>query len=292
MAFTSEYLTTTTVATHLTTVWARDIYEASYGFVVMKPLIMHYGPEDVYQLQASQGLIGANTVYVPKIGTMTAQTYTAGTALTWSYNTESYFSLTGTNYYVGIIIPEDLPFKLHPMSLPAHRKMMAQALAAKYDAVALALYSGLTTNTVGSSTDNFSEDLVLAAHGKLIVQNAPLPYSCVIDGGQVNHLFKIKDFTRADARGPINLPINEGVQANGYLGNWYGINFFASNNVTSSTGHHNMMFSRDAFAGADWALPYFKQGTFEDYAFDTVRCHVQFGIGEANDAYACEIVTV
>jgi len=126
---------------------------------------------------------------------------------------------------------------------------LGQAVATKIETSLLSdFYGDLTGGTVGTTASILTWPYVLAMQAQLRNQLAPLPYSFVCSPYQWYQLTKAASLAGSASNAPTTML--ETFKDNPfYVGTNYGINFFVSGNVeTSSNDSYTGMFSRDAIA--------------------------------------------
>lgn len=135
-------------------------------------------------------------------------------------------------------------------AIAAFKKDSPGAMIDQCETDLLGLYSDVTTNVVGSSTDVINEDLLLAAMVKLLnskfgaAMRQSDRVSFVFYTGAFAQVKKVDVWNSAQITG-----YNEGGQMNMTVDALYGVPvFFNANVVSASSERKNLLFLREAFA--------------------------------------------
>ena len=113
----------------------------------------------------------------------------------------------------------------------------------KIDGDEMALYTESNTDIGADGTPLTYTDHFLAAYELLYANAAPKPYSWVIPGVAISEIFSEPQFSQAQQYGRSiidqDLAIQQGYQGFAPLG----VQIYASNNYTASSGNHGIMFA-------------------------------------------------
>jgi len=111
----------------------------------------------------------------------------------------------------------------------------------------IAQFSSLTAGTIGSNGGTLTVSDLLQAVATLQMQNARPPYYGVIQYGHQYHLGTV--LAPGGGVSQTNAPeLQNAFARNAYLGNLFGVMWFATNDITSGTAAIGAVFSREAIA--------------------------------------------
>jgi hypothetical protein len=199
-----------------------SVIDAIYSTRVMAPLMRNYS------------LAGkpSNTAKFPRWPALTAAAVaeTADLANTNIATT----SVTATVGEVGITIAVTDALQEDDIlsGLAGYGRQGGLALADKMDADAASLLSGFS-NTTGVTTGGLTVDTVLAAIGALEARDAARPFVGVLHPVQWNQLARSIASSAATIHSN-NTDGQLGVKP-GFVGNWFGVDFYQSTNVPTNT---------------------------------------------------------
>lgn len=165
-----------------------------------------------------------------------------------------------------------------------------KALAADIDSYLGSLYSSVTTNSLGSSTDDYSGDMVLAGLQKLIDLSIPVDnpndISLVLHTSKWSVLKNIDKFSFANYTG-----YSMGGQLKYEAPAPYGVpHFFTTAIKSSGSAYQNMLFHREAFAAAVQKRISLKE--LAPTGFNKVyQAGALFGVKTIRETYACLLKT-
>lgn len=214
------------------------------------------------------------------------------TALTYSSNTEAVVTATPSTRYCAVQVNQNILWRMQSDPEAAFRKGVDMSLAQKIDNVAMALFSGLTTSSVGGVASNISKSIILEAHrklavaGKMYFKPGVTPVSCIISANQVDQLGNIGDFMSAQIRGDSANPT-----VRGWLFDVMGIKFYETGNLTADgNGTHGALFVDDTFGIAWNQMPTVKLQNIE--LVDRIIAACDFAVIERFDELGVDIQQV
>lgn len=199
-----------------------SVIDAIYSTRVMAPLMRNYS------------LAGkpSNTASFPRWPALTAAAVaeTADLANTNIATT----SITATVGEVGITIAVTDALQEDDIlsGLAGYGRQGGLALADKMDADAASLLSGFS-NTTGVTTGGLTVDTVMSAIGALQARDAAMPLVAVLHPVQWNQLARSIASSAATIHSN-NTDGQLGVKP-GFVGNWFGVDFYQSTNVPTNT---------------------------------------------------------
>lgn len=273
----SGNVTVTTAANFIPEVWSADILRATESNLVMANLVKRFDA-DVKS--------GGDTIHVPNLANLTAADKAAGTAVTFTNNTEGVTDITINKHKVTPFLIEDIVKAQSRTDLRSeYTEKAGYAIAKAVDSDLLGLYSGLSQSVAGGS--GLTDANVISAIEYLDTADAPRDNrSFVIHPVAMSDLRALDKFTRYDATGAAGLQTGN---KNGLVANVYGVDVYMSTNVVDVAGtpnsRQNLMFHKEAFALAMQQAPKVESEYSVDYLGTKVAAHTIYGVHELRDAF-------
>jgi len=199
-----------------------SVIDAIYSTRVMAPLMRNYS------------LAGkpSNTAKFPRWPALTAASVAETADLANTNIATTSVTVTVGEVGITIAVTDALQEDDILSGLAGYGRQGGLALADKMDADAAALLSGFS-NTTGVTTGGLTVDTVLAAIGALEARDAARPFVGVLHPVQWNQL--ARDIASSAATIHSNNTLAEVGTKPGYVGNFFGIDWFQSTNVPTNT---------------------------------------------------------
>ena len=247
-------ITTTTGAVFLPEVWSIEALRAAEAALVMAPLVKRYD-----SLVKSRG----DTIHIPNISNLTANTKTQGSEVTTQAVTETETTVSINQWIETSFEIEDIVKIQSQYDLRSEYTNKAGfAIAQEIDSDLLGLYSSLTSTDVGNYGTDIGDATIVSAIQTLDEVNAPLDDRyLVIKPSQKAALMKLDKFVAATFLGQYNqaTPVVKGPNNRYYWGDVYGVPTYYTTQVTTTAGTptqtHNLLFHKEAFALALQSSP-------------------------------------
>lgn len=196
------------------------------------------------------------TIQVPKRGTVTANSKSAGSNVTEQAPTGTNVSVTLDQHWEVTLMIDDVTKVLENQNtLMGYAEDAAIALAEKVESKLAQLHPSVTsTITFDATSATTQENSFLKVREKLVMNKVPKTERlyAYLHPTVITRLLQIDRFTRWDAYG------KQGVIAEGALGRIGGIDVFESQMVETSgspVAYHNLVYSRSALVLAGRPLP-------------------------------------
>lgn len=259
---------TTTAAVFIPEIWAKMAMLAFERKLVMARRVMRFG---------AQVKGRGDQIHIPQVRNLTTNAVASDGGFTGQAPVENEFSITISRWReASITVPDIVTIQSQYPLLELYTKKIGYALALDVEEQLLNLYSGLA-NSVGTAGVNLTDDTLLNAIQLLDEGDSPMEdRTAIFRPAQKRALMKIDKFVDAAKTGLAKSPAMTGV-----FGEIYGIPFFFSNNVVSSSGIRNLVFYKEAFGVAiqsDVKIEKFRTKLATD-----VVGHILFGQSELRD---------
>ena len=240
-------ITTTTAANFIPELWSVETLRAAENALVMAPMVKRYD-----SLVKTRG----DTIHIPNISNLSANTKTQGSEVTTQAVTEGETSISidqwiETSFEIEDIVKAQSQYDLRT----EYTEKAGFAIAEKIDTDLLGLYSSLTSTDVGTYGTDITDATIVAGHQALDEVDAPLrDRYFVIAPAQKAAIMKLDKFVKADYLGDYHMPTPVKLGPNNrYLwGDIYGVPTYYTNQVTTTSGTptqvHNILFHKEAFA--------------------------------------------
>lgn len=237
MALGTNQMTITTGAVFIPTIWSQELQKAREANLVAAKLVMRFD-SDVRRK--------GDTVKIPKISNLTANSKSANTQVTLQSPTETTITLSVNQHYeTSFLVEDNLTAKEAYDVMGAYKEKAAYALAKQIDTNVLSLYSSIT-QTVGTAATPPSDANILRAVQYLDDANAPSKDRFFLMAPSVkNALLQIDKYvsgfyTEGDDRPVIS----------GWFGQRYGLPFYMSTNlpVDGSSNPINLIAHKEVYA--------------------------------------------
>ena len=288
MALGTDQMTTTTHDVFRPEIWSMEVLRATEDALVMAPLVKRFDAE-------VQGK--GDTVNIPKVANLSANSKSANTQVTLQANTESNTTISIDNHQEASFLVEDLIKVQSSYNLLAEYTQKAGfAIAEKIDTDLLAEYSSFTNTDVGTYGTDLTDAVVLAAIEALDLANAPMQNrAAVIDPRQKTSLLKIDKFVKADYMGEYGDPtiVRTGPNNRYLWGDIYGVPMYYTNQIPTSAGtptqYHNILFHKEAIALALQTAPRTQSNYILEYLGDLVVVDTIYGIQTIRGDFGVEM---
>lgn len=271
--------TVVTHATFIPEIWAKEVQLARETRLYMANLVQRHDA-DVAQ--------NGDTIHIPTVANLTAGDIGNDGSLADTAQTEGEVTIS-INKWKGLAInvPDILKAQSKYPIMSIYAKRMGYALGLVVEQDLLALYDGLSTNSVGTAATDLTDATLRNAVQKLDEANAPFEDRfSIIKPSQKNVILGIDKFVRYDS---IPFAKDSSPIVKGNVGELYGVSFFVSNNVVlASTETKNMMWHKDAFALAmqkDVHVEKFARTQFSD----RMGASELYGVAELRDDHAVKL---
>ncbi len=272
--------TTTTHATFIPEIWSKEAQIARESKLLMANRVERYDVDFAN---------GGDLLHIPKVSTLSASDIsTSDGTISDSTPTEGEATITIDKWKgcsVDILDLVTAQAKLDLMKL--YSEKLGYALALSVDTDLLALYTGLSTNVVGTYNTELTDAVIRSAVQKLDEADAPFEDRfCAVKPSAKYTMLGIDKFVRYDAMGPAGGGTN--IQK-GDIGELYGVTFMSSNNVVKSTNDtHNLMWQKSAFGLAmvkDVRIEKMARTAFSD----RLAASELYGVAELRDDHAVQV---
>lgn len=230
-----------------------------------------------------------NVIHIPIVGNLAAGNIGTDGSLTDTANTESEVTITIDKWKgISFNVPDILKAQSKYDLLQLYAKKMGYGLGLIVEQDLLALYDGLSTNSVGTASVDITDAVLRSAVQKLDDALCPMEdRHLIIKPSQRNALLGIDKFVRYDA---VAYPKGESPVVKGNIGQLYSVDIHVSPNVVLSSGEtKNLMFHKSAFALAmqkDVKVEKFARTQFSD----RMGASELYGVAELRDDHACKVL--
>ena len=234
-----------------------------------------------------KGLTFGDTIHLPSVGNLTAQSKAKSTnaALVYETITEANTDISiATWEYSGIAVESIVKVQNNRDQLRLYASKMGYALDLAVDDVLAGLVDDFAANTGGTLAISLTYDDVLTAIQQLDDANAPDDQRViVVSPAQLADWMKLDVFIRSDytqVHGGVGKPAGAH-----YTRSWLGIPVYKSTNVEGSNagGHDNGMLHREALALVMQMKPTSHSMYDIDYLVDKVVIEQLYGTKEVRD---------
>lgn len=271
--------TTTSHVKFIPAVWAKEAQLARESKLVMANLVERHDVD-----VADHG----NTIHIPIVSNYSASDIGNDGSLTDSSTTESEVTITIDKWKgISFNVPDILKAQSQYNLLELYGKKMGYGLALIVEQDLLALYDGLTSNSVGTAGTDITDSVLRSAVQKLDDSRAPMEdRNLIVKPSQRNALLGIDKFVRYDS-----VPYSKGESpvVKGNIGELYGVAMFVTPEVTTSGSEtKNLMFHKSAFGLAmqkDIKVEKFARTQFSD----RMGASELYGVAELRDDHACKV---
>lgn len=185
-----------------------------------------------------------SVIKVPKIGALTTNAKTAGSAVTVQNATSSSVDITLNQHREVTFVVEDIDSALSTGNLKAmYLDSALSAVAEKVDADITGLYSGLSQTVPGTANATpLTAALIVAGRKQISDAKAPLADRSMVVGTEAySQLLTLAEFTSVERYGSSSAIVD------GELGKIYGFKVFESQSIVTATADQNLMFHKRAF---------------------------------------------
>lgn len=279
-------LNITTSAVFIPEVWSADIIRATESNLVLADKVSRYDA-DVSKF--------GDVIHIPNLSNLIANDKVSGALVTTQAPTETEKTITinlhkEASFYVDDVAKVQSRYDL----MGEYTKKAGYAIAKAVDTSIAQLYSGLS-QFVGDGSTNITDANIVAAIQKLDEADAPATDRyLVINPAAKSALLLIDKFVLRTGPGwsVDNSPIINGVKANGFWGDIYGVQVYVSTNIVTEAGTptivHNMLFQKEAFGLAMQQKPRTQSQYKLEYLSNLVVVDVLYGLSELRDDFAVD----
>lgn len=278
----------TTSAVFIPEIWQSEVLMFRERALVAANLIKRYDAD-----VKSKG----DTVHIPNVSELTANTKTAGSEVTLQNVTETETTISidthkETSFEIEDIVATQSSYDLRS----SYTKSAGYAIAKAIDTSVLALYSSLTSTDVGTYGTDITDATIVAAIQTLDEADAPIEdRAFIIAPSQKAALMKLDKFVKADYLGEYDMPtpVKKGPNNRYLWGDVYGIPTYYTNQVPTTAGTptqtHNVMLHKEAYALALQLGPR-TQGNYwaKDLAW-LVTCDTIYGVSALRTDHGVEV---
>ena len=235
-----------------------------------------------------QGLTWGDTIHVPSIGNLTAQTKTkaSNAAIVYETITEANTDISiATWEYTAIAVESIVKVQANRDMLAAYAGKMGYALALAIDTVLAGLVDNVN-NSVGSLATDLTDDNLIRARQYLMDANAPMSGRAIaVSPAAEAGFLKLDKYTRDDYIGVHGAAGRETALQQSYVTSYYRMPVYVSTNVegTNAAGHDNAMLQKEAFALVVQMSPTAHSQYDIDYLVDKVALENLYGTREMRD---------
>ena len=268
-------VTVTTAANFIPEIWSTEVLEAYVANLVFGALVDRKFEADV----KAKG----DTIHVPNLAAMTVGSKTAGTAVTWSANTETKVDISiDQDYYVAFRIDNIGEVQSQNNLRQMYTERAGKDLAVQIDDSLAALVDAFS-QTVGTLLVDITDDDLIRACQYLNDANAPVAdRALVISPATLASIQAIDKFVRLDYHNIAGETAVEQAVMNSPI---YGAKVYVSANVdgTNAAGHDNGMFQKEALALVMQQEPKVFSQFMIEYIADAVVVEAIWGVKEMRD---------
>lgn len=278
----SEFVDSTTADVFIEELWSMLALVAREANLVFANLV-----DRRFEKEATKG----DTIHVPSVTNLTAQTKTKSnnTAISYETQTESNTDISiATWEYAAVAVESIVKVQGNRDMLKLYAKQMGYALALAVDD-ALAGLPDDVTNTVGTLAVENTDDDFIRARQYLNDANAPqTDRALVVSPAAESGLLKLDRYVHSDYSSINNGGKTGGALQQAYVGSYYRMPVYVSTNVegTNAAGHDNVMLNKESFALVMQMKPTARSMYDIDYFVDKVAMEQLYGYKEMRDDHA------
>lgn len=247
--------------------WTRDVQQPFDKMLAAAPLV-----------QDRSGLIadGGDILNIPFAAGVDARAKAASTAITYDSPEGAPVTLNiDKHYYVGVLIEDIVKIQASYDLRSAFQQRMAEALARQVDTDLMALYASAGTSVSGGAAIDDAD--VLAVVTAFDAANTPASQRYGIIGHNTKaDLLGVNKYTTYDQTGKTGKAVDGSLDFNGRV---YGLDFYHSGNVPTSTTGRNLFFHKNAINLAKQQAPKFEMEYSVDYIGWKTVLHTVYGVG-------------
>ena len=224
------------ISTFIDSIWEAAVLVARENSV-MAPLVNGYGDMTGLASRYFNQYTGGSVVSLAETADLSSQTFTPGTV---SVITPAQF---GAQYFLTDLRVESDPFAVRADAA----RDLGELFAVHVDSnlAGTAIFANLTGGTVGSAGGTITWANIMAGISHLRRQNAPQPYTAVLEHGQWYHLAA----SIAPGVTLTNTPaLQNALASRFFMGSAFGVDFYIDSNIASGTAAYGALFAREAIA--------------------------------------------
>lgn len=259
-------------------IWAKETLMFVKKNLVLLPLIKHY---DAEVKSAGQ------TLEIPNVSTITANSKAQNTVVTLNYNTETKITLTIDKHYESSFLVEDiLATQSNYNTRSDYTQAAAYAIAEKVD-YTIASHMTAAFTGYGAYGTALNDTLILAVNRYLSENKAPRTERYIVTHPKGEaELLNIDKYVRYDALG---VGGSDNSIKNGKIGQIYGAEVFVSQNLvyldTATDEYSSLFFHKESFAIAMQTSPRTQAQYKQEYLGWLVTVDVLFGLTQLRTGF-------
>ena len=264
--------------------WTPEVQLATKNKLVIAPLVDDRWNKPALKL--------GDTIRVPTVTNLTSRTKSVDTAITFETNAESTINITVNTHTYSAIRIEDIAELQTNVNLRAvYTNELAYPIALAIDDSLAALFTGFTTNTVGTAGVNMSDDDMLLAYQKLLeadTEVTPSMTNWVISPKEFAGLYKHDKFITAGKATEMFRDVKPG---RGFVGVLYNAGVHVTNNLDASgSGTSATLMHKEAIALVVSRTPRMQTDYDIFHLSDVVVVDAFYGSKEMRDKYGVSIL--
>lgn len=279
----AEPIGVTEAAVLIPEIWYPKMLEGRYAAQVIAPRVLR-----VDGFVAAKG----NKLNIPIEPAVTAAAVGASGAITITNYQPTEVELTVDQWYHSALAVEDIvDAQAHLDVAKGFVPTFGKVLAKQIDEALAALYSDVSTNSVGASTDAISDEMILAAIQKLVSLNVPV--DTMADISMVLHSSRWSDVKAIDKYSFIQYTgQNEGGMLKYAAPAPYGVPIYFSTTIDSSaSAYQNMLFHRQAFACGVQKNFRLQMKDMSEKLAKLMVADILFGVKTVRENHACLLLS-
>lgn len=260
-------VTTTSAAKFVQESWTQEVQKPYYDQLYFKGLITD---------RSALVQKGSNKLNVPFLTKYSASDKSAGTAVTFTNNTEEEVEISINKHkYCAIMIEDFARAQANYDLATLYRGAQSEAIAEAVDTDLGSLHASAGTNVAcGAAMDD--ADILSSIYALDAANVPPTQRHAIISAKPANDLRSVDKYTQYSNTG------EKGLSASGTanVANVYGIDISMSNNIVDdATSTHNQVFHKAAISMAEQIKPTYKIEDSVDYIAVKTVLHTSYGFG-------------
>lgn len=280
----TEFIDSTTADVFIPEIWSSLAIVAREQQLVFAKLV---------DLRYKQGLTAGDTIHVPSVTNLSAQTKTkaSNAAIVYETQTETNTDITiATWEYVAVAVESIVKIQANRDMMKLYTGKMGYALALAVDDVLAGLVDDFT-NAVGTLATENSDDEYIRARQYLNDAIAPQDDRfIIISPAAESGLLKLDRYINNDYSAIHGDGMRETALEKAYITSFYRMPVYVSPNVEGSNaaGHDNAIFQKEALALVMQEEPTTYPATFDpDYIVWKIVMEQLYGSREMRDDHGC-----
>jgi len=279
-------MTVTTSDVFIPELWSAEVLRATRANLVLADKVKRYD----FMMKK-----GGDTLHIPNLSNLVANTKTAGSQVTLQAPTETDIDLVIDQHKEASFLVEDIAAVQANVSLLSeYTNQAGYAIAKDLDSAVAGMFSGFS-QTVGDGSTDITDANVIRA----------IQYLDDADCPDNDRIFVIKPSGKADISyidkyvlrtgpgwSPSDSPITKGATRNGFFMDLYGVKVYVTTNLVTQAGTptvvHSGMFHKDAIGLAVQQSPRTQRQYKQEYLADLVTVDTIYGIIELRDVFGVD----